>query len=376
MAGNKGRGIAAILLVSLLLIPLIVAPGCATWQLKLTDLSIAPEEATAGETVAVTARISNIGFSEVEYSAVLAVDGVGIETQNVTVAPGITRVLHFSLLAEKPGSYKVTVGRLSSTLTVVARPAEFELISFYITPVEVTTDRTVTVVAGVNNTGGSEGIYSAVLSVDGVEVETQNVTVAPGIFKTVTFTLTEDKTGTYRIAVGRMSSLLTVIEPIEVKYDDGTKDAVWAISGMERGPAVRFSPSVSPFTIDAVKLYGQLYDTEHMERLAQLQIRDKDFNILHIQTVPYASFKLQPAWLRIAIQDIVVAGEFYVVFYANSLAGVGIGIGGDLSGTNEHSETVSNEKIVVWFAQGLAKDKTNWMIRVMGYPTPAPGDST
>lgn len=91
-------------------------------------------------------------------------------------------------------------------------PAKFEVTSLDVTPPEVTVrvGETANIVAEVTNTGASEGTYTAVLIADGAEVERKDVTVAAGATETVTFSLVKDTPGTYQIAVGGLSSTLTV----------------------------------------------------------------------------------------------------------------------------------------------------------------------
>ncbi len=91
-----------------------------------------------------------------------------------------------------------------------AAPAQFEVTSFNISPPEMTAGETVTIIAQVKNIGDSEGVYTAILTVDGAQVGMKDVTVAAGATETVTFSLVKDKAGTCKIAIGESSSSLTV----------------------------------------------------------------------------------------------------------------------------------------------------------------------
>lgn len=71
-------------------------------------------------------------------------------------------------------------------------PAEFQVNSLDVMPSEVTAGKPVSITAEVKNVGGSEGTYNAILTVDGVQVETKNVAVAPGASEMVTFSLVRD----------------------------------------------------------------------------------------------------------------------------------------------------------------------------------------
>jgi hypothetical protein len=95
---------------------------------------------------------------------------------------------------------------------VTPTPAEFEVISLDVEPSEIIASETVTITAVVENTGGSEGTYTAILTVDGAAVETKDVVITPNSSETVTFTLVKDKLGTYEIGVGGLNASLTVID--------------------------------------------------------------------------------------------------------------------------------------------------------------------
>ena len=88
--------------------------------------------------------------------------------------------------------------------------AEFEVISLDIEPPEVMAGEAVSITAVVENTGGSEGTYAVILTVDGATVETKEVVIRPGNSKVVTFSLVKDTPGTYEIGIGGQSSSLIV----------------------------------------------------------------------------------------------------------------------------------------------------------------------
>jgi len=103
-------------------------------------------------------------------------------------------------------------------LAVVAGPAcggggggaEFELSGLIITPDEVGVDEDVSIKVTVENVGEKEGSTEVTLKVEGKKVDSEDVTVAAGATKTVTFTHSEAEAGTYDIEVDGLSGTLTV----------------------------------------------------------------------------------------------------------------------------------------------------------------------
>lgn len=96
--------------------------------------------------------------------------------------------------------------------TPAPTPAEFEVMSLAVEPSEVVAGKIVSIIAEVKNVGGSEGSYSVVLTIDGAEVETKEVTLAPGATEAVTFRLGKYVPGAYQIGVGGLTSPLRVKE--------------------------------------------------------------------------------------------------------------------------------------------------------------------
>jgi hypothetical protein len=90
------------------------------------------------------------------------------------------------------------------------RPATFELSNFSVTPAEAFIGDMVTITADVSNTGEITGTYTAVLTINGVTVETKDILVAGGATETVTFTVVRDEAGTYNIGVNGLTRTLTV----------------------------------------------------------------------------------------------------------------------------------------------------------------------
>jgi hypothetical protein len=88
--------------------------------------------------------------------------------------------------------------------------ADFELSGLTISPSEAGVDEDVSIQVTVENVGDDEGSTEVTLKVDGDEVDSEDVTVAAGATRTVTFTHSESAAGTYAIKVDGESGTLTV----------------------------------------------------------------------------------------------------------------------------------------------------------------------
>ena len=251
-------------------------------------------------------------------------------------------------------------------------PAEFKVTSLDIKPPEVSAGETVSITAVVENAGGTEGAYAAILSVDGVTAETKEVTLTPGSSKVVTFSLERNTAGTYQVDIGDLTSSLVVKEKpaiakdIELKYDDGRSDGNgFAIGGTGRGYLVQFSPSSTPFTITKVKIFGKLYGTGYENLTFDVQIWDKELKEVHSASYPHNKFYLTPSWVEMDIPGVVVGDTFYIHVCTNTPREGGVLIYCDSSVKNEHSEVTQNWEIGDWYLS-VPREKVNWMIRVVG----------
>jgi len=266
-----------------------------------------------------------------------------------------------------------------------AAPAQFEVTSFNISPPEITAGETASITTQVKNTGGSEGVYITILTVDEADVEAKEVTIAPGASETVTFSLVKDTPGTYQVGIGGQTSSLTVKQKLvakefELKYDDGTARAsISADIPWLGGHIVDFSPPGTPFTIKKVRIAGKLSSraSNIKGKTFDVEIWDKGQKVLYSATYPYTKFTVDAAtWVEFEVPDIEVTDKFYAHIYTDS-PWPGLHIGADDSVVNEHSDTTirtaegTAQILAQWPYYGYGnwfedKSKVNWMIRVVG----------
>ena len=99
-------------------------------------------------------------------------------------------------------------------------PAQFELTSLEVVPPEVTVGQAVEISAQVNNTGGTEGIHTVTLTIDGNKVQTKVLKVAPKNSEIVAFTVTQNRPGTYTVEVNQLSGAFRTFKPAELNVSN------------------------------------------------------------------------------------------------------------------------------------------------------------
>ncbi|MFC1909201.1 DUF5050 domain-containing protein, partial [Chloroflexota bacterium] len=176
----------------------------------ISSLLVTPVEVVAGESIDVSADVTNIGVVEGIYEVVLTVDNKVIDTKNVGIAGRESEEVLFHYITESIGLINIELNGLTETVNVLT-PARFEVKALSVEPRVVLTGQETIVTANISNIEETRGNYTAVLKVDGVKVKTKHITITGSAQETVTFTLAKEAAGTYEIDVGGAAESLTVL---------------------------------------------------------------------------------------------------------------------------------------------------------------------
>ncbi len=94
----------------------VVAPSLFT----IADLSITPTEIKPGGMVTISALVSNESSKEGSHSLSLTLNGEVVDTRVITLAPGASQSVSFSLAGEEAGNYRVALDGQGGGFTVAA----------------------------------------------------------------------------------------------------------------------------------------------------------------------------------------------------------------------------------------------------------------
>jgi hypothetical protein len=259
------------------------------------------------------------------------------------------------------------------------KPAEFVITELAISPDIVMPSDEVTVTATINNTGGTEGTYTAILTLDGQELERKDVLVGPGATNTAVFKFTSPETsGSYTLNIGQIMFNLPMFPWVAhtIQYDNA-RAAKYATSYMGYGWLSHFEIPSTTFRIKDINIYGYIWGTDLTglgERSFTLRIWDNTLSQeLYSQSYPYNLFTTYPAaaWVKVEVPDLRVDSDFYVEVVTNAEEVVGkvkcgLCIGLDLSATEGNADEIFNGVIQPWDTTAGAKETTAWMVRVDG----------
>ena len=88
----------------------------------VSDMTMGSTTAIVGEKVSIGATVGNYGNVAAKQTYSLMVDGKAMIDQEVTLEPGETATLSFSVAMGSPGTYDIQIGDLTSTLIVEPEP--------------------------------------------------------------------------------------------------------------------------------------------------------------------------------------------------------------------------------------------------------------
>ena len=209
------RTIGAICLLALITISsFLQACQEAPPAFEVSSLDITPPKVITGEKATVEVEIRNSNAKLDTYNVPLMVNGVADDRKSITLAPGATELITFTLTRSQAGTYRISVGSKESNLVVEKPlPPDFRLSNIEINPSEVDTGENIIVTAKIANVGGTQGSYTAELKIDGITNQTEKIIIPAGTDYMLVFKISRDLPSTYTVALGDLTGQFIVKEP-------------------------------------------------------------------------------------------------------------------------------------------------------------------
>jgi hypothetical protein len=216
---NKMRkGIAALVSLFLLafLLPLPACEPASANNFGVLSMDVAPNKVIENEKFTVNATINNASRSEATYIVPVMVNGIADDRTTVTLAPGKSQEIQFTLHRGTAGTYEIRIGDKSSTVAVEkVVPAAFEVSDLKLNMEVANPGEEVIITARIENTGGSQGTYIAELKINGVTEQSDKAVMPPGTSYNSAFKVTKTEPGIYNVGIGDLSDNFTVQKPVE-----------------------------------------------------------------------------------------------------------------------------------------------------------------
>jgi hypothetical protein len=178
----------------------------------VTNFILTPDEVAPGGTVIASIEIKNQGDLTGTYQANLILDNAAVQNRTVTLNGGSSETIVFNIIPDATGVHQVSLGGLAATFVVKRPPAEaaFTVNELEINPISVNSGEKANISVFIKNTGDLAGTYPITLSIDGIAVETREVTLDGGGIMTVSFSFTVDTVGEHRVSIGGLEGIFEV----------------------------------------------------------------------------------------------------------------------------------------------------------------------
>ena len=196
----------------------------AAASFEITGITVNPDEVYPYEIVTVSVTITNTGGLAGSYNVILKINDLELQTRRVTLGVGKSEIISFKVTPNTAGEATVDVNGLSgkfkvnkpvpkgrvAEVLVSPAPASFIISDLSITPDEVMRFEKVTIAALVSNTGGTKGSYTIILKIDDKEEARKRVILDAGKNEKVSFSITNDITGSHIIDINGNTGQFTV----------------------------------------------------------------------------------------------------------------------------------------------------------------------
>lgn len=186
---------------------------------KLSDLKLSVDTPVYGQALKAEVTATNSGFIEMNYHAVLMVDGEAAQSQEVVLDHNQPRTLEFDISRLQAGSHKLSIGTLEKDFKIL-KPAEFKVGPITFAPAAFYVGDTVTVSASVTNLGEVPGTFQSGFTYDGAGLETEPVEIGPGEDGAVMAQFRVDAKGTHAVSIEDQKSTFTALNPAKISVVD------------------------------------------------------------------------------------------------------------------------------------------------------------
>jgi len=188
--------------------------------------------------VSISALVTNTGDLTDTYQVSLTLDGILLQTREITLNGGDSETVAFSANPETAGIHQISIGDVVESITVIqpqaptstsqpqAPNSAFATSEISVTPTEVYQGESVEISILVSNTSELAGSYEVILKIDNEVVQSREITLDSGISDIVSFSVTAETTGGHIITIGDKLAVFNVESGVPVtgvKYNTGPK---------------------------------------------------------------------------------------------------------------------------------------------------------
>jgi flagellar basal body-associated protein FliL len=188
----------------------------------LTNLTVDPQVAEAGDAVVVSLNVTNVGESDGNYTVNLLVNNSTKENQTLSLTPSESSIVTFTDTEIVEGNYTVQVGDLSGSFRVNPAPVETSsitlskvtagfLVDGRFVPYEGWVEQPVIIKATATNPSSAADRLTVKVNVNGTVVDTSRVDLEAGQSTELQFTYNASYEGIYSVKVNNQVTGFIVV---------------------------------------------------------------------------------------------------------------------------------------------------------------------
>ena len=194
----------------------LIAAGSKPATFTLKNLTINPDNTTAGDAVQISVNVTNIGDLQGNDTVNFEINNAVKDTENLTLVAGSSELLQFTDIETSPGNYGVKVGTLTGNFTVNPAPPEASKIvlsNLKVSPWEVWANQTFILIATAQNPTTQADKLTVKASVNGVLLNTQVVKLNASQTQDVELNVTAPaEEGQYNVTLNTLPGVVTVVK--------------------------------------------------------------------------------------------------------------------------------------------------------------------
>ncbi len=177
-------------------------------SIQLTDLTITPTQATAGQIVKIAFNATNLGGERGSYTANLTLDGESNLSQTVHLSGSETKTIEFVLDSAFEGSHTVKIGNLEGTFSVQNK---FTIADLAINRTQAGIGEPIGISVKITSQVEENDEYFVTLSINGETAETKTGLIDGGATISLLFEVIKQIEGIYNFNIGNLNGTFKIL---------------------------------------------------------------------------------------------------------------------------------------------------------------------
>jgi hypothetical protein len=173
-------------------------------EITISGITLSAREVLPGKPVTASIIVNNNGDLSGNYTAVLKIDNIAVQTKDITISGGDSGTIDFEIVQYSVGEHRIGVGEILTTLVVkkLLSPTIFIVGELSVNPLSSEVGENLIISVPVQNGGDLSGTFQASLTVDDNVIETKSIILDGASSITLEFNYTSDTVGTHTASIG------------------------------------------------------------------------------------------------------------------------------------------------------------------------------